>query len=654
MGFEAQSRSISSLLSWTKRLISVRKSSPAFGRGTITFIRPLNRSILAYVRQYGDEVILCVANLSRAAQATELDLAPWKDRIPLEMLGRTTFPAIGELPYMITLAPYGFYWFRLTEKPAETRSPAVVPEFETLVVPLGAVWESLGRTRGVFERDVLPQHLALARWFPEHAQAAITAKLLGAVPCAPDEIMSRPWFVFCEATHRGQTSRYAMPLRINWSRFDRARYNPNALAAVRQGAREGTLADVAADKEFISMLLDNVRSGFSIEDQGFRLEFHGTKRFIDTPMQSIDSVRAVQTEQSNSTALVDHHYVVKTYRKLESGVNPEIEMGQFLTETAGFANTPALLGSVEVVEGDSRSALAIVHEFVENQGDAWSYTGNFLDRFIEEQRLLRSADNPPPSDERSQYQLILEQIGKRVAEMQIALASRDDIADFAPQPATHDEIWAWADAIMLRAQRAFEGLRRQREKATEADQELIDQVLGFAANFDEQVRRLLPRDGENISTRHHGDLHLGQMLIVKDDIFIIDFEGEPRRSLVERRRKAPAARDVAGLIRSIDYAATSALDRALKVEADDGFAAKTLTQWRDRATATFLAAYRAAMTDTRLWPSETTSSKRLLDFFLLEKVFYEIEYELAHRPDWLRVPLAGALRVLSQQQEIMT
>ena len=110
---EAQSRSLSSLLSATKRLISVRKSTLAFGRGTMTFIRPVNRSVLAYVRQYGDEVILCVANLSRSAQATELDLSAWKDRIPLEMLGRTRFPAIGELPYMITLAPYGFYWFQL-------------------------------------------------------------------------------------------------------------------------------------------------------------------------------------------------------------------------------------------------------------------------------------------------------------------------------------------------------------------------------------------------------------------------------------------------------------------------------------------------------------------------------------------------------------
>lgn len=648
---EAQSRSLSSLLNWTKRLISVRKSSPAFGRGTITFIRPINRSILAYVRQYGDEIILCVANLSRAAQACELDLSPWKERIPLEMLGRTSFPQIGELPYMITLAPYGFYWFKLEEKPASMRPPVIVPEFETLVIPAGSVWESLGRTRGVFERDVLPQHFALARWFPEHSPFAISAKLIAAVPCSNDEIMVRPWIAFCETTHRNQTGRYLMPLRINWSRFDRSRYNPNALAAVRQGATEGTLVDVASDKDFITLLLDNVRANFSIEDQGIRLEFRGTKRFLAAAPKPVETVRAVQTEQSNSTALVDGNYVVKIYRKLETGINPEIEMGQFLTDVAGFSNTPALLGSVEAVEGKKRSAVAIVHAFVENQGDAWTVTNNYLDRYIEDQKVLRAHHETTAPDERSQYQLYMEQTGKRVAEMQLALASRSDMSDFAPQPTTDEDVQSWADAIIERGERAFEGLRRQHEKAREADRPLIDSVLELSTGFRDHVEGLMPAAGQSLNIRHHGDFHLGQMLIVKDDIFIIDFEGEPRRSLAERRRKAPAARDVAGLIRSIDYAATAALERALKVEADDaGLTAAALDQWRDRSTSTFLAAYRAVMTDSRLWPADPIASQRLLDFFLLEKAFYEIEYELAHRPDWLRVPLAGTLRVLSRQR----
>jgi len=142
-------------------------------------------------------------------------------------------------------------------------------------------------------------------------------------------------------------------------------------------------------------------------------------------------------------------------------------------------------------------------------------------------------------------------------------------------------------------------------------------------------------------------------LIVKDDIFIIDFEGEPRRPLEERRRKAPAARDAAGLIRSIDYSVTAALDRALMIAPDEhGKLAAALADWRDHSTDAFLAGYREAMTNHRLWPSDPHAARDLLNFFLLEKAFYEIEYELSHRPDWLRVPLMGMLRILSEPASV--
>jgi maltose alpha-D-glucosyltransferase/alpha-amylase len=167
-----------------------------------------------------------------------------------------------------------------------------------------------------------------------------------------------------------------------------------------------------------------------------------------------------------------------------------------------------------------------------------------------------------------------------------------------------------------------------------------------------KLREMLPGTLDAVKIRHHGDFHLGQMLIVRDDVFIIDFEGEPRRTLEERRRRAPAARDLAGLIRSIDYSVTAALDRALKTTSDEhGKIARALEGWREHATAALLASYREFLTDTRLWPTDPPEADRLLDFFLLEKAFYEIEYELAHRPDWLRVPLTGTLRILSPAAE---
>jgi maltose alpha-D-glucosyltransferase/alpha-amylase len=649
---EAQSRSLSSLLSATKRLISVRKSTLAFGRGTMTFIRPLNRSVLAYVRQYGDEVILCVANLSRSAQATELDLSAWKERIPLEMLGRTHFPAIGELPYMITLAPYGFYWFQLQEPDkSEPEKPSAVPEFETLVVPVGSTWVSLARARGVFERDVLPGHLARTRWYPERSSKAIQPSLTSAIPFC-DIGDNRPWLAFFETTQRNTTTRYVLPMQIEWVRFDRERYNPRALAAVRQGAREGTLLDVATDQIFIALLLRNLRQSLVVEEGELQLKFTPTSKFSDKPVRQPERIRAVETEQSNSTSLVDSDYVVKLYRKLEPGINPEIEMGRFLTEVAGFANTPALLGSVELLEGNQTNAIAIIHAFVENQGDGWTVTAAYLDRFVDEQRLLANAEHPAPSEEQVPYLRYMAQTGKRVAEMHLALASSDDIAEFKPEPTRPEDAQRWIAEVMTRADRVFDALQQRRDAFREVDRQLIDQLLALRATLPDRLGELVPPDVDNLNIRHHGDFHLGQMLIVKDDIFIIDFEGEPRRPHHERRRKAPAARDVAGLVRSIDYSATAALERALKISPDEqGKLASSLADWRDNATAAFLSAYRETMTHPTLWPAGRQAAERVLNFFLIEKAFYEIEYELAHRPDWLRVPLTGMLRILSQQSE---
>ncbi|SIO29511.1 maltose alpha-D-glucosyltransferase/ alpha-amylase [Bradyrhizobium erythrophlei] len=649
---EAQSRSLSSLLSATKRLIAVRKSTLAFGRGTMTFIRPENRSVLAYVRQTQDEVILCVANLSRSAQATELDLSAFQGRIPLEMLGRTRFPTIGELPYMITLSPYGFYWFQLQERDkSEPAVPRAVPEFETLVVPLNSTWVSLARTRGVFERDVLPGHLARTRWYPERSAKAIQPTLVSAIPFC-DIGDNRPWLAFFESTQRGATTRYVLPLQIEWVRFDRERYNPRALAAVRQGAREGTLLDVATDQIFIALLLRNLRQSLIVEEgeQGLRLEFRPTSRFSDKPIRQPERIRSVETEQSNSTALVDDDYVVKIYRKLEAGINPEIEMGRFLTEVAGFANTPALLGSVELVEGDRRSAVGIVHAFVANQGDAWTVTAAYLDRFVDEQRVLPASEHPGESEGQVPYLRYMSQTGQRVAEMHAALASNKDLPDFVPEPTRPEDVQRWIGDVMARAERVFDTLMHRRDALREADRPLADQLLTYQSTLPDRLKALLPRDIDGLNIRHHGDFHLGQMLIVKDDIFIIDFEGEPRRAISERRRKAPAARDVAGLIRSIDYSATAALERALKVTHDDaGRLAAALADWRDRATAAFLAGYRETAANQRLWPANPDAAERLLNFFLLEKAFYEIEYELSHRPEWLRVPLTGMLRIMSQQ-----
>jgi maltose alpha-D-glucosyltransferase/alpha-amylase len=646
---EAQSRSLASLLSWTKRLISVRKSSKVFGRGSLSFIRPANRAVLVYIRQYESEVVLCVANLSRSAQAAEIDLAPWRGRVPFELLGRTNFPPIGDVPYIVTLGPYGFFWFLLREPDASTvEVPRTWAEFETLVVTDG--WKSLlqGRSKSVLEREVLPAFLASRRWYAERGNSP-TTHIVDAISIGAGGSDSA--IALLEAKGKRETANYLLPMTIKWTRFDREQQNPNALAAVRRGPREGTLLDATADASFVALLLENLRVARTVEDEQRRLEFAPTGRFPDSGPIAIQDVHAVDTEQSNTTVLVGADYVIKLFRRLERGLNPEIEVGRFLTETVAFAHTPPLLGSVELEENGARSAVAVVHAFVQNQGDAWTVTSHYLDRFVEEQRLL-TAEAAGHSDEQAAYLRRLDQVGRRVAELQLALASRDDIVDFAPEPISVDDARSWTETLLQRAGRAFDDLARRRPELSEDDRQLVDALLSYREALPARLRELLPETVDAMKIRHHGDFHLGQMLIVKDDVSIIDFEGEPRRSLEDRRRKAPAARDVAGLIRSIDYSATAALERALKSAPDEhGKLARALEGWREHSAAAFMAAYRSSLSDARLWPQSPEAADRLLDFFLLEKAFYEIEYELAHRPDWLRVPLAGTWRILSRSEE---
>jgi maltose alpha-D-glucosyltransferase/alpha-amylase len=646
---EAQSRSLSSLLSATKKLIAVRKSTLAFGRGSLTFIRPANRAVLSYVRQLGDEVILCVANLSRSAQATELDLSAFKDRVPLEMLGRTHFPAIGELPYMITLAPYGFYWFQLQHRDkSEPATPSIVPEFETLVVPVGATWVSLARTRSLFECDVLPGHLARSRWYPIHDASAIHPILTSAIPFC-DIGDNRPWLAFFQPAEDEAKTRYVLPMQIEWVRFDREHYNPNALAAVRQGAREGTLLDVAADTIFIGLLLRNLAQKLTIEENGLKLEFRPTGKFAGKAVRQPERIGLLESAPLSSSVLVDSDYVVKLFRKLENGVNPAIEIGRFLTDVAGFANTPAMLGSAELIEGDTRSAIAIVHTQVGNQGDAWAMTASYLDRLIEEQHLLAADSENREGEEQTAYMRHLSQIGRRAAELHLALASASGSSELAAEPMQPQDVARWTTAIVQNAERVFQAVRQRRNSFGEAERAMIDELLTQQDKLHDRLNELIAPGIRSLNLRLHGDFHLGRVLIVKDDVFFTGFEGDIRRPIEERRRKAPAARDVASMIWSIEASSHAARGRAPHLAPDEnGRLGRALAEWVERATAAFVGPYRELMTDSSIWPADSRSMQRMVDFFLLEKAFDVLETELVQRVEAAPAAIARILRILSQ------
>jgi maltose alpha-D-glucosyltransferase/alpha-amylase len=521
-------------------------------------------------------------------------------------------------------------------------------EFETLVVPLGSTWVSLARTRTVFEHDVLPGHLSRTRWYPEHRPDAIHPKLVSAVPFC-DIGDNRPWIVLFEATQHDKTSRYVLPMQIEWVRFDREHYNPHAFAAVRQGAREGTLLDVATSPIFIGLLLRNLRQSLIVEENGLRMEFWPTSRFTDRVVREPQRIETIETDRCASTMLVDGDYMVRVFRRLEIGTHPAIEVGRFLTEVAGFANTPALLGSAEMVEeGDKRGAVATVHAFVMHQGDGWTVSAAYLDRFVDKQRLL-AREKAGENEEQAPYLRYMAQAGKRTAELHLALASSSNLADFVPEPAEAADFARWTGEALTKADRVFDLLGRRRDGLRDSDRALVDRMLAQRDSLQSRLASLLSPDIGGSNIRLHGDFRLGRLLIVKDDIFITGFNGDESRPLEERRRKAPAARDIAGLIRSIDQSVAAAFDRARQVApGEQGKLAATLANWRDRAVGTFLAFYREAMTNTRLWPADPHATEALVSFFLLERMLGEIEDALANRPDWLRIPLSAMLETLSE------
>ena len=342
--------------------------------------------------------------------------------------------------------------------------------------------------------------------------------------------------------------------------------------------------------------------------------------------------------------------VARYYRRLETGISSETESGLYLTEGAHCATPPALLGSVELVEGNQHSALGVLHAYVENQGDGWTVTTGYLDRYIDEQRVLPAGEKLRETHEQAPYLHFVAQIGRRLGELHVALAAAKT-DDLAPEPIGSAYIERQVSELKARAERIFERLADSRDGLREPDRRLINQLAETRASLSDRLNALLPSGIGGLNIRHHGDFRLGQTLIVKDDIFIIDFDGDPRVPLADKRRKAPAARDVAGLIHSIDVSINMTLSRALTGASDEhARLTAALDQWRERATATFLSAYHETMTDRRLWPEDPRSAEGLLRFFLLDHAFNEVEYELSHRPEGLHAPLTGLLRILSSAE----
>ena len=646
---EAQATDPHSLLNWMRRMLAVRAGHKAFGRGSQRFLYPGNRKVLAYLREFTSddgttETLLCVSNLSRAAQAAELDLSAFAGRVPVDIVGGSVFPAVGQLSYLLTLPPYAFYWFLLAtdaQMPSwHTPQPEALPEFSTIVLRSSIEEVRPGYGRTVLETEALPVYLPKRRWFASKTETLSRVQIayFAQINPAPEAI----FMTEVEVTLGSRTERYALPMGVVWE--DEAVGNlpaQLAMARVRLGPRVGYLTDAFAIDRFTRAVLQNLRTSQSIEFEGGRLEFRPTSLMAPLELADDAEIRRLSAEQSNSSLIVGDTLVMKVVRRVTAGVHPEGEITRYLTER-GFGNTAPLYGEIVRMDTDETpNTIGLVQGFVRNQGDGWGWTLEFLERTVDELSTTDS-EAEQEADAFASYNVFAAAIGQRLGELHAVFSAPSDDPAFSPEPADDKALGEWADGAIEQIDLALGMLERVTEWPTAEAESRAKAILANVDALHAAARKLASRGAGSLRTRVHGDFHLGQVLVVQSDAYLIDFEGEPARTMEQRRAKSSPIRDVAGLLRSFDYAAAAALPgRVATAPAAAGRRSEILQRFREGAEAAFLEAYRAVLATSPAKWVIPEGEAAMLDLFLLEKAAYEIRYEAANRPSWIGIPLLG-------------
>ena len=665
LNVEAQQADPSSLLNWMRHMIALRKLFRVFGRGSIEFFEPANRKVLAYMRRFQDEQILCVANLSRFAQPFELDLSAYAGMTPIEMLGYVEFPKIGTGPYSLTLGPYGFLWFELHGEPEVRFGEKFGVQESALELALSSGWAALleSSARETLETLVLPSFLPSQRWFGSKTRGIRAIRVLDWISL-PDSTAA---LVLLEVGfHQGGAEIYSVPFSMAMGEAAGAvrTTNPAAiLCQVRKGAETGVLYDATVDELAGRALLAIIRDNQDVRTGQGRLRGSAGAALHDHAPIGELPVRRGGAEQSNTSLLFGNRFILKLYRRLEPGPNPDCEMNQFLSERAGFSGVPKFGGSlVYDLPGGSAMTLAMVQEFVENQGDGWQSALEDLTRYLEQRAAEEKAhpagsfDLPPlaelwqgeiPADARERVGVFYDSavsLGRRTAEMHVALACPTGDPAFDPEPLEKGDLETLAKELRDHAASVLDVLKNSLAHLPDDATERASFLLSRRRQVLADLSSLNGFEAESLKIRVHGDYHLGQVLRVAGDHVIIDFEGEPARPLAQRRAKQPALKDVAGMLRSFSYAAQTAMlsyatRRSESVERIEPWA----RYWERIVSAAFLRSYCDTAAGAAFLPAKLATFLKLLDAYLLDKALYELAYELNNRPAWVGIPLAGII-----------
>jgi maltose alpha-D-glucosyltransferase/alpha-amylase len=664
---ENQEKNPSSFLWWMRRVISMRKQLKALSRGNMEIVNCSNPRILAFIRNYGDESVLVVSNLSRFSQVAELDLSKYEGYLPEEAFSGNAFPKIGTKPYTLTMGFHDYFWFKLKK----SREKAFI-NGEGMKIPHLEIsrWQDFQSPAVIqrLEKQVLPSYLSISRWFGGKAKTIRGVTIEECIPVPKSS--SQVYVLIIRVIYtEGAPEMYTLPVSFATGEDEtELRKNcPEALIAEATAENtDGVLYDGIHDPLFQSALLDLLMKRKRIRNHKGTLCGIQGKEAKRLKLPDHLSSRILRAEQSNSSVLYDEWLFLKLLRKVEEGINPDREISRFLTEETRFLHTPAYVGAIEynALSLGKPIVLGVFQKYVPNQGSAWSFTRSSLDHFFdavlsetwsapETTGIFRfgTEESPVPQElVEATGDFFLEMIdllGQRTAEMHLALASDTENADFKPEPFSRLYQRAIYQSMRNLVSSALKTLKQKQETLPEGVAEKAELLLPLGKIVLGLMERITKEKIRTQKIRIHGDYHLGQVLFTGKDFQIIDFEGEPMRPLSERRLKRSPFRDLAGMLRSFDYAIASAMKERLAVRPQDE---PRLLPWRRvwvfEVSKTFLNGYKKTADHASFIPDSDSAAGILLQAFLLEKAFYEVNYELHNRPDWIDIPITGILEMI--------
>ncbi|HEY8447688.1 MAG TPA: phosphotransferase [Thermomicrobiales bacterium] len=473
--------------------------------------------------------------------------------------------------------------------------------------------------------EALPAFLPSRRWFGDKSRTitGVTLRDVSIVPVAEGYLALALLSVAFDA---GEPADYFAPLLISKA----AATEP--LAEIEAGGERWTVSDALTDRSVHRWLLDQLDAGASFTGTSGKFVWEPIAASAGSSLDAVDRARGAETrvsaaEQSNTSIVYGTAVILKVFRRVQPGLNPEAELGRFLTTRGGFRHTPALLGTCTYVpNGGEPYSLAVAQEFVENIGDGWSF-------------VVRSLTEPESADVEAPRRL-----GELTAQLHLALSNAPWDPALAPETITADDVRRWAQATESAIEATAAALSAKLEHVDGETRDLIQTFLQVQSRLRAQTAGYERLRGR-AKTRVHGDYHLGQTLRTTDgDFVILDFEGEPRRPIHERRAKTSPLKDVAGMLRSFSYARGAAERVATSPSGQPQRAA--LIAWERAARRAFLNAY---VSESRrggapYLPASDDDIRQAVMAWELDKALYEINYELNNRPDWLRLPLASVLK----------